>query len=118
MQKPLGISNKIEDLISNPPRHWRALSQALVNASINCLLAVDYRGVIFLANSIAYEKFGAAIRIPLKDVIPELVGIVDKTIADGKRRIEIAIQVESLEYLTSVSPIRAVSINELKIQRF
>ena len=106
MKKPLGLSQKIEDLIRNPPRHWRALSQALVNASINCLLAVDCRGVIFLANSIAYEKFGAAVKIPLKDVIPELVGIVDKTIADGKRRIEISIQVESEEYLTSVSPIK------------
>ena len=106
MQKPLGLSKKIEDLISNPPRHWRALSQALVNASINSLLAVDHLGVIFLANSIAYEKFGAAIRIPLNNVIPELVGIVDKTIADGKRRVEIAIQVKFTEYLTSVSPIR------------
>lgn len=106
MQKPLGLSKKIEDLISNPPRYWQALTQALINTSINCLLAVDPRGVIFLANSIANEKFGAAIRIPLKDVIPELVGTFDKTIADGKRRIEIAIQVESVEYLTSVSPIR------------
>ena len=109
MQKSLGLSKKIKDLISDPPRHWRALGQALVNASINCLLAVDQRGVIFLANSIANEKFGAAVRMPLKDVIPELVGIVDKTIADGKRRVEIAIQVGSVEYLTSVSPIRLES---------
>ena len=106
MKKPLGLSQKIEDLIRNPPRHWRAFSQALVNTSINCLLAVDRHGVIFLANSIAYEKFGTAGRIPLKDVIPELVGMVDKTIADGKRRIEISIQVESGEYIASVSPIK------------
>ncbi len=106
MKKPIGLSQKIEDLIRNPPRHWRAFSQALVNTSINCLLAVDRRGVIFLANSIAYEKFGTAVRIPLKDVIPELVGTVDKTIADGKRRIEISIQVEYKEYLSSVSPIK------------
>ena len=68
-------------------------------------MAVDHRGVIFLANSIAYEKFGAAFKLPLKDTIPELVGIVDKTIADGKRRIGISIQVDSGEYLTSVSPV-------------
>ena len=106
MKKPLGLSQKIEDLIRNPPRHWRAFSQALVNTSINCLLAVDRHGVIFLANSIAYEKFGPAVRIPLKDVIPELVGVVDKTIADGKRRIEISIQVEYREYIANVSPIK------------
>lgn len=106
MKKPLSLSQKIEDLIRNPPRHWRALSQALVNASNNCLLAVDCRGVIFLANSIACEKLGAAVKIPLKDVIPELVGMVDKTIADGQRRVEISIQVESEAYLISVSPIK------------
>lgn len=105
MQKNLGISRKIRDLIDNPPQHWRALSQALINASGNCLLAVDHRGVIFLANKIAFEKFGATFKSPLKEVIPELVGIVDKTIADGQRRIEISIQVESGEYLTSVSPV-------------
>ena len=106
MQKLPGISKKIEDLIRNPPRHWRALSQALVNASSNCLLAIDHRGIIFLANSIAYEKFGAAAKIPLKDVIPELVDMVENTIAEGLRRIEISIQIESQEYLTSVSPIK------------
>jgi PAS domain S-box-containing protein len=105
MQKNLGKSQKFKDLIYNPPQRWRVLSQALVNASRNCLLAVDQRGDIFLANKIAYEKFGAVLKSQIKDVIPELVGIVDKTIADGKRRIGISIQVESGEYLTSVSPV-------------
>lgn len=105
MQLNLGISEKIRDLIYNPPQHWRILIQALVNASNNSLLAVDCRGVIFLANKTANEKFGAVFKSQLKDIIPELVRIVDKTIADGKRRIEISIQVESIEYLTSVSPV-------------
>jgi PAS domain S-box-containing protein len=105
MQKNLGISQEIKDLIYNPPPHWRVLSQALVNASRNCLLAVDRSGVIFLANTIASERFGVALKSQLKDVIPELVDIVDKTIAVGNRRSEISIQVDSVEYLTSVSPV-------------
>jgi PAS domain S-box-containing protein len=105
MGKNLRLSKEIEALIRNPPRHWRALSQALVNASVNSLLAVDPSGVIFLTNRIATEKFGAAARVSLKEVIPELAGIVGKTIADGKRQIEISIQIEFKEYLTNVSPI-------------
>jgi PAS domain S-box-containing protein len=105
MQKNLGISRKIKDLIYNPPQHWRVLSQVLVNASGNCLLAVDRRGVIFLANKIASEKLGVALTSQLKDAIPELVGIVDEAIADGKRRFEISINVDSEDYLTSVSPV-------------
>ncbi len=105
MQKNFGISRIIRDLIHNPPQHWRVLSQALVNAYRNCLLAVDYRSVIFLANKIAQKKFGVTLKSPLKDVIPELVGIVDKTVADGNHRTEISLQVESEEYLTSVSPL-------------
>ncbi len=105
MQNKLGISQKIIDLIYNPPQHWRVLSQALINASSSCLLAVDHRGVVFLANNVAYEKFGAELKSRLKDVIPELVDIVDKVIADGNRRLEISIQVDSEEYLTSASPV-------------
>ena len=48
MGKNLRLSKEIEALIRNPPRHWRALSQALVNASVNRLLTVDPSGVIFL----------------------------------------------------------------------
>jgi transcriptional regulator of aromatic amino acid metabolism len=70
MQKNLGKSQKFKDLIYNPPQRWRVLSQALVNASRNCLLAVDQRGDIFLANKIAYEKFGAVLKSQIKDVIP------------------------------------------------
>jgi PAS domain S-box-containing protein/TyrR family helix-turn-helix protein len=105
MQKNLGISPKIRDLIYNPPPHWRVLSQALVNASRNCLLAVDHRGVIFLANKIATEKFGVALQSQLKNVIPELIDIVDKTMDDGIRRSEISIKVDSGDYLTSVNPV-------------
>jgi PAS domain S-box-containing protein len=99
------MSQKIIDLIHNPPRHWRVLSQALVDASRNCLLAVDRHGVIFLANRIAYETFGAAPKSPIKDLIPELTEIVDQTIANGKHQIEMKIRVESEEYLTHVSPV-------------
>jgi transcriptional regulator with PAS, ATPase and Fis domain len=106
MIKSTGLSRNIEDLIHNPPRNWRVLSQAIVNASRNCLLAVDHHGVIFLANSIAHEKLGVAVRILLKDVAPELVNIVDKTIADSKRRIENSMQVKSVEYRVSVSPVK------------
>jgi PAS domain S-box-containing protein len=105
MQKSIGISRKIKNLIHDPPQHWRVLGQALVNASRNSLVAVDRHGIIFLANTIAYEKFGAAFKSPLNETMPELASIVDKTIADGKRRSDITIQVESGEYLTSVSPV-------------
>jgi PAS domain S-box-containing protein len=106
MKRTIEHHNKIEKLISNPPRHWQILSQALVNASMNYLIAVDQHGVIFLSNSIAHEKFEAAAKIPLKDVIPELVEIVDKTITNGRRPAEISLKVRSGEYLTSVNPIK------------
>lgn len=105
MHKNAGVSEKFKNLIYNSPHHWRALSKALINASRNCLLAVDHRGLIFLANKFAYETFGAEETLKLNDVIPELVEIVNKTIADGKRRMEIPIQLESGEYLTNVSPV-------------
>ncbi|NOR25112.1 MAG: hypothetical protein GQ542_12125, partial [Desulforhopalus sp.] len=105
MKKNSDLPQEIEDLMYNPPHHWRVLSQAIVNVSRNCLLAVDRHGVIFQANNIAHEKFGVPIRILLKDVIPDLVNIVDKTIADGKRRIVNSMQVESEEYRVSVNPI-------------
>jgi len=106
MKNPIGLSQQIEDLICNPPPHWRILSRAIVNASRNCLLAVDRHGVIFLANNVAQEKLGAARRISLRDVIPGLVNIVDKTVTDGKRRFENSMQIESEEYRVSVSPIK------------
>jgi PAS domain S-box-containing protein len=106
MKRTIELHNKIEKLISNPPRHWQILSQALVNASINYLIAVDPHGIIFLSNNMAYEKFEATARIPLKDVIPELVKIVDKTISNGRRPAEISIQVGSEEYLSSINPIK------------
>lgn len=105
MKKNSGLSQEIEDLLCNPPHHWRVLSQAIVDVSRNCLLAVDRHGVVFQANNIAHEKFGVPIRILLKDVIPDLVNIVDKTIADGKRRVVNSMQVESEEYRVSVNPI-------------
>jgi PAS domain S-box-containing protein len=106
MKRTIELNNKVEKLISSPPRHWQILSQALVNASINYLFAVDQHGIIFLSNRIAYEKFGAAAGIPFKDVIPELVEIVDKSIANGRRPAEISIRVGSGEYLISVNPIK------------
>jgi PAS domain S-box-containing protein len=105
MKKNSDLPQEIEDLMYNPPHHWRVLSQAIVNVSRNCLLAVDRHGVIFQANNIAHDKFGVSVGILLKDAIPDLVNIVDKTIADGKRRIVNSMQVESEEYRVSVNPI-------------
>jgi PAS domain S-box-containing protein len=105
MKKNNILPQEIEDLMYNPPHHWLVLSQAIVNVSRNCLLAVDRHGVIFQVNNIAHEKFGVPIRILLKDVIPDLVNIVDETIVDGKRRIVNSMQVESEEYRVSVNPI-------------
>ncbi len=105
MDENFGISGKIKDLIYDPPHHWRALIQAIIDASRNCVLAVDHHGVVFLANRLAYEKFEISVERKLQEVIPELDGIVRKTLADGQRRIEIPIQFESVEYLANVSPI-------------
>lgn len=100
------LLREIEALVCNPPHHWRVLSQAIVNVSRNCVLAVDRQGCIFIANTIADSKFGPSIRKPLKDVIPSLMGSVEKTIADGKRRIVQSMQVGSEEYRVTINPLK------------
>ncbi|MCG8638965.1 MAG: hypothetical protein MI862_04485, partial [Desulfobacterales bacterium] len=50
--------NKISGLIKRAPRHWQTFSQAFVNASGNCLIAIDPHGVIFLSNRMASQKLG------------------------------------------------------------
>lgn len=106
MEQPADLSKEIEGLMCSPPQHWLILSQAIINVSRNCVIAIDRRGVIFQANTIAYQKFEITIRKLLKDVLPDLVDIVDKTIAAGKRRTVNSMQVESEEYRVSVSPIQ------------
>ena len=106
MKKNNDISQSVEDLAGDLSQHLRALIQAIINVSTNCLLAVDRNGLIFLANRIADEKFGIPIKILLKDAIPELVDIVDKTIADRKHRNVNSMQVEQEEYRVSVNPIQ------------
>ncbi len=106
MKKDTELSREIEDLMSNPPHHWQVLSQAIVNVSRNCLLAVDRQGEVFLANNIAHEKFGVPIGTLLKDVMPSLFNRVNKTIMDGKHRVENSLLVGSEEYRVSVNPIK------------
>lgn len=105
MKKPKSLPKKLEDLISNPPHHWRVLSQSIVNVSRNCVLAVDRHCTIFLANSIADQKFGVSVPKSLKEVIPALLPPVYRTIADGERRIVKSMLVDANEYRVIVSPI-------------
>ncbi|SHO51650.1 sigma 54-interacting transcriptional regulator [Desulfopila aestuarii] len=106
MHKNNSLTSEIEALISNPPPHWQVLCQAIVDVSRNCVLAVDRRGCIFVANAIANEKFGAAVRKLLKDIIPSLMNLVDKTLMDGRRRVVPSMQVGSNEYRIVVNPLK------------
>ncbi len=99
------ISQKIEDLICKPT-HWQLLSQAIVNAARNSIVAVDRQGLIFLSNDIADEKFGYLIKKSLKDTLPDLISLVAQTIASDERHTVKSMQVGSEEYRVSVSPIK------------
>lgn len=99
--------HNIEDLICNPPHHWQILSQAIVGVSRDCVLAVDRRGVIFLTNNIAEEKFGPSTKKPLKDVVPDLVSVVEQSFKDGNRHIVHSMQVEAEEYRVIVNPLKS-----------
>jgi PAS domain S-box-containing protein len=101
------LLSSIEDLISNPPPPWQLLSQAIVNVSRSCVLAVDRNGSIFMDNLISNEKFGPLQRKLLKDVIPDLMESVEKTFVDGKRRTVKSMFVKSSEYRVIISPIMA-----------
>lgn len=105
MQKKRSLSDDIETLISNPPEHWQILSQAIVNSSRSCVLGVDRQGYIFIANTIADEKFGATRWRSLIDVIPDLVSHVNMTLADGKRRIVQFLKFGLGEYRVIVNPL-------------
>lgn len=106
MKSNHSLSQEIEDLISNPPPHWRVLCQAIVDVSRNSVFAVDRHGYIFVANTIADEKFGASIKKSLKDVIPNLMDTVDKTFTDGKRRVVPSLQLASDEYRIVINPLK------------
>lgn len=106
MIKNCDVPQGIEDLLCNPPPLWSALGQAIINVSGNSLLAVDRHGVVFLSNSIADEKFGVRVNVLLKDVIPELVSIVDQAIADARCRTINSMQIESKEYRLNINPIK------------
>ncbi len=106
MNKDEDLFKGVEDLICNPPPHWRVLSQAIINVSRNYVLAVDRKkGVVFQANTIASQKFGNLVSRRLKDVLPDLVHIMDKAMVEGKPQIANSMQVASGEYRVSVNPI-------------
>lgn len=106
MNKIKMLADETEALITNPPPHWQVLSQAIVNVSRNCVLAIDRHGIVFLANTLSDQKFGASSRKPLKDIIPSLLSTVEKTLADGKYRVVPSMQVKSEEYRIVVSPLK------------
>ncbi len=106
MEKQSDFSRRINALISNSPSDWQAFNQALVNASSDCYLAVDHLCVVFLANSMASETFGAAERMPLREIIPELVEMVKMTVSNGKRFIDVTIHVKAVGYLTTIHPVK------------
>lgn len=105
MKNISGLAQQVENLIYNPPHHWHVFSQAIVNVSRNSVLAVDRKGLIFMANTIADDKFGVSLNRSLEDVVPGLMTSVDQTVGDGKRRIVKSMQVGSEEYRVIVNPI-------------
>lgn len=100
------LSDEIEALIENQPRHWQLLSQAIVNVSRNCILGVDREGVIFLTNTIAEQKFGVSTGASLGEVVPSLMEPVVLTLTDGIRRVLPSVQVEEKEYRITVNPLK------------
>lgn len=101
------IVQNIDELIRNPPAHYKTLSQAIINVSRNCVIAIDRTGVIFMANSIARKKFGSIQSVPLRAILPELMSFVEKTFVDGQRQTIQSLFVESTEYRVNISPILA-----------
>jgi len=106
MNNSNGLSREIEDVMHNPPHEWGVLSQAIINVSKNSLVAVDKNGRVFLANTIATEKFGVSRKTFLKDRIPELTSIVKKTIVGSKDQIVNSMQIVGQEYRVSINPIQ------------
>ncbi|MFT5701922.1 MAG: PAS domain S-box-containing protein [Desulforhopalus sp.] len=106
MNKNGKVTQDVEDLIFNPPHNWGVLSQAIIDVSRNSWIAVDRNGRVFLTNDKAIKRFEVSVRVLLKDVIPEIAHIAQKTIADGKRRVVRSMQVESEEYRVSINPIQ------------
>lgn len=106
MKENPNISHEIETFTTNPPSRWQVLCQSIVDVSRNCVLAVDRHGSIFVANTIAGEKFGASIGTSLKDLIPNLMPPVEKTLIDGERRVVPSMQVASGEYRITVNPLK------------
>lgn len=106
MKKKQGLSKEIEAIIQNPPWHWHAFSQALVNASDNCMLAVDHQGIIFLSNTMAGEKLGTKPKTKLKQVLPQLDERVDKTIISRIPQTDFRIRVKTVDFIASVHPIK------------
>lgn len=103
------IPQDFEELICCPSPHLQLFGQAIVNASRNCIIAVDRQGIIFLANETAVEKFGDLSKKSLQKVLPELIKIVEETICNNQQQTEKSMQVGPEEYLINVSPIKAVN---------
>lgn len=106
MKKKQQLSKEIKAFIKKPSRRWLAFSQALVNASDGCMVAVDLEGVIFLSNTMAVEKLGAHPKIKIKQVLPELDEAVDKTIVTGAAQTDFRIHIGSIDFMASVHPLK------------
>ncbi len=106
MKKDQQLSKEIQAIIQNPPQHWQAFSQALVNASDNCLLAVDHQGIIFLSNTKAKEKLGTTPKTKLKQILPQLDEKVDKTIISGIPQTDFRFRSGTIDFMASVHPIK------------
>lgn len=106
MDKKEKLSKKIEAIIQNPPRHWHVFSQALIEASGNCLLAVDQQGIIFLSNTAAEQKLGAMTKARLKHILPQLDERVDRAIISKSIQSEFEFHINSTDFMASVYPIK------------
>ena len=107
MQRHLTASEKMDQLIHQPPRPWQLLIQALINAAKDALLAVDCRGDLFLVNAMAQERFGEIKGMPLKTAIPQLAEMVNQTLADGTCLEKQTVQMGTSTYWANTTSISA-----------
>jgi PAS domain S-box-containing protein len=106
MKKNQPLSKEIEAIIQNPSKRWPAFSQALINASDTCMLAVNDQGIIFLSNTMAEEKLGISQKNKLKQVLPQLDERVDKTIISGIAQTDFKLHVRTNDFMASVHPLK------------
>ncbi len=106
MKKNKPLSKEIDAIIQNPSKPWPAFSQALINASDTCMLAVNDQGMIFLSNILAENKLGVSPRTTLKQALPQLDERVDKTLISGIAQTDFKLRVGAIDFMASVHPLK------------